>query len=192
MLDAALARSVLVPFHLPRQDLPVENTKVGPFLLIKRLGTTRRQKVFHARQIEQERDVALKFISVPPEIDRGTALGKIQREVAILKQLQHTNLVRVFGAGAHEEKIFFATELVEGESLAALLSRRGKLAPDLAVEYGKQISHLLEYLHNNEVLHSKLTPEKIIVTPDHKVKVADLRLNRSKKETMGRDTPPRI
>lgn len=159
----------------------MENTQVGPFKIIKRLGTNRRQKVYHARQTEQGRDVALKFISVPPDIEWTKALQKIQREVEVLKQLEHPNLVQVYGAGAADDKIFFANELVKGESLAAILSRRGKLAPDLAVEYGRQISHLLEYLHNKEIIHSKLTPEKILVTSDHQVMVADLRLNRSKR-----------
>ena len=67
------------------------------------------------------------------------------------------------------------------KQLAPILARRGKLAPDLAVEYGRQISRVLEFLHQNEVIHSKLTPDKIIITKDHKVKVADLRLNRSKR-----------
>lgn len=159
----------------------MDDTQVGPFKILKRLGTNRRQQVFHARQTEQGRDVALKFISLPPDVQWASALDKIQREVDVLKQLEHPNLVKVFGAGAAGEKIFFACELIEGESLASILARRGKLAPDLAVEYGRQISHLLEYLHNNEVIHSKLSPEKIIITKDRQVKVSDLRLNRSKR-----------
>jgi len=161
----------------------VENTNVGPFRIIKRLGTSRRQQVFHARQEAQQRDVVLKFINLPPSIEWEKALDKIERETVELRKLRHENLVRVYGVGVHEEesKIFFATELVEGEPLSAILARRGKLAPDLVVEYGHQIAEALKYVHNREIIHSKLTPDKIIVTPDHKIKISDLRLNRAKK-----------
>ncbi len=160
----------------------MENTYVGPFLIIKKLGRNRRQKVYHARQTEQDRDVALKFISVPPTIQWSTALDKIEREVNELQKLSHKNLVRVFGAGVSDDnKIFFATELVEGESLTSILSRRGKLTTDLVVEYGQQIAEVLRYLHSLDLIHSKLTPEKILVTPDHRIKISDLRLNRSKR-----------
>jgi hypothetical protein len=159
----------------------VEKTNVGPFLIIKKLGTNRRQKVYHARQTEQNRDVALKFISVPPTVEWRKALEKIQLEVNELQKLRHPNLVKVYGAGVDDDKIFFATELIDGESLSSILSRRGKLPPDLVVEYGRQIAELLRYLHSKDLIHSKLTPEKILVTPDHKIKISDLRLNRSKR-----------
>ncbi len=163
--------------------LPVENTKVGPFLILKRLGTSRRQQVFHARQEKQDRDVVLKFISIPPTIEWFKAIDKIERETVELRKLRHENLVRVYGVGVHEpdKKIFFATELIEGEALSSILARRGKLAPDLVVEYGHQIAEALQYIHNKEIIHSKLTPDKIIITSDHKVKISDLRLNRAKK-----------
>ena len=160
----------------------MENTYVGPFLIIKKLGSNRRQKVYHARQTEQDRDVALKFISVPPKVEWVKALDKINREVIELQKLRHKNLVTVYGAGvAEENKIFFATELVEGESLTSILSRRGKLTTDLVVEYGQQIAEFLRYLHSLDLIHSKLTPKKILVTPDHKIKITDLRLNRSRR-----------
>jgi serine/threonine protein kinase len=159
----------------------VENTQVGPFLIIKKLGTNRRQRVYHARQTEQNRDVALKFISLPPEVEWSKALGKIELEVGELQKLKHPNLVKVYGAGVHDEEIFFANELIDGESLSAILSRRGKITPDLVVEYGRQIADVLRYLHHRELIHSKLNPEKILITPDHKVKIADLRLNRSRR-----------
>ena len=160
----------------------VENTHVGPFLIVKKLGRNRRQKVYHARQTEQDRDVALKFISIPPTIEWSSALDKIEREVNELQKLKHPNLVQVYGAGVSDEnKIFFATELVEGESLTSVLSRRGKLTTDLVVEYGKQIAEVLRYLHSLDLIHSKLTPKKILVTPDHQIKITDLRLNRSKR-----------
>ncbi len=155
----------------------MENTQVGPFLIVRQLGNNRRQKVYHAKQIVQDRDVSLKFIKFPKKITWQTALKKIQVEVKELQKLRHENLVRIYGAGAHEEKIFFASELVSGESLSALLARRGKLTPDLVVEYGRQISEMLSYLHEKNLIHSTLAPTKILVTPDHKIKVTGLRLN---------------
>ena len=159
----------------------MERKSVGPFEILKRLGSNRRHRVFHARQTEQNRDVAIKFVKIPPTVEWESAVDKIKREVEQLQKLRHPNLVQVYGAGFEDEEIFFATELVEGESLATILARRGKLAPDQVVEYGRQICSVLQFLHERDLIHSKLTPEKILVTPDHQIKVTDLRLNRSKR-----------
>lgn len=155
----------------------LENTHVGPFLILKRLGRSRRNRVYHAKQTQQNRDVALKFITFPRKLPWESALEKIQIEVQALQKLRHRNLVRIYGAGAHEGKIFFASALIEGESLAALLTRRGKLTPDLVVEYGRQISEVLSYLHRQNLIHGALAPENILVTPDHQIKLTGLRFN---------------
>ena len=159
----------------------MERKSVGPFEILKRLGSNRRHRVFHARQTKQNRDVAIKFVKIPPTVQWESAVDKINREVTQLQKLRHPNLVQVYGAGFEEEDIFLATELVEGESLATILARRGKLAPDQVVEYGRQICSVIQFLHEHDLIHSKLTPEKILVTADHQIKVTDLRLNRAKR-----------
>jgi serine/threonine protein kinase len=159
----------------------VENTFVGPFLVLKKLGTNRRHRVYHARQTEQNRDIALKFLSFPSDVEWQAVLDKIEQESVELQKLKHPNLVKIFGAGVHAGQIFLATELVTCESLASVLSRRGKIAPDLVVDYGKQLAEALNYLHSRELVHSKLTPEKILITPEGLVKVADVRINRNKR-----------
>ncbi len=158
----------------------VEKLRVGPFEIIGRLGSNRRHRVFQARQTEQSREVALKFIRLPPDVDRVRAIGKIQREIGVLKQLDHPHVVKVFGAGVDDDEIFFACELVHGESLATLLSRRGKLAPDLAVDYARQIASALSYLHESDIVHGKLTPDKVLIDSNNRVHVLDVRLNRAK------------
>ena len=159
----------------------MERKSVGPFKILKRLGSNRRHRVFHARQTEQNRDVAIKFVKIPPTVQWDSAIDKINREVAQLQKLRHPNLMQVFGAGCDGEDVFFATELIDGESLASILSRRIKLAPDQVVEYGRQICSVLQFLHELDLIHSKLTTEKIMVTTDDQIKVIDLRLNRSKR-----------
>ncbi|MGI9496184.1 MAG: serine/threonine protein kinase [Mariniblastus sp.] len=158
----------------------MENTHVGPFKIVSQLGN-RRQKVYRALQTEQGREVALKFIKLPPTVEWDKAIAKIDREVIGLQALSHPGLVKVYGAGVDEQRVFFASELIEGESLATVLARRGKLTPDLVVEYGRQIADVLRYLHSKDLIHSKLTPEKILLTSEHRIKIADLRLNRPKK-----------
>ena len=59
----------------------MENTQVGPFKIGSRLGNNRRQKVFRAKQVEQDIDVALKFIGLPDGAKRQVAIDKIQIEV---------------------------------------------------------------------------------------------------------------
>jgi serine/threonine-protein kinase len=134
----------------------LENTRVGPFLIIKRLGKNRRQQIFHARQTEQDKDVALKFIHRPKNIAIEQALDKVQSEANRLKDLRHKNLARTFGAGAHQDKIFFASELIHGESLASVLTRRGRLATDLVVEYGRQIAEILRYIHEVKLIDARV------------------------------------
>ena len=158
----------------------METTHVGPFKIVSQLGN-RRQKVYRALQTEQGREVALKFIKLPPTVEWDKAIAKIDREVIGLQALSHPGLVKVYGAGVDGQRVFFASELIEGESLATVLARRGKLTPDLVVEYGRQIADVLRYLHSKDLIHSKLTPEKILLTSEHRIKIADLRLNRPKK-----------
>ena len=159
----------------------MERTQVGPFQILEKLGATRRQRVFRARQVEQNREVVLKFISIPPKYDRATALEKLNYEFTILRTLRHPNLVRTYGAGVDGDDIFLATEFIEGESLGSILSRRGRMAADQVVDVARQISLCLEYLHRQSLIHSKLTPDKILIDKQGNVLVTDLRLNRAKK-----------
>ncbi|HMP78298.1 MAG TPA: serine/threonine-protein kinase [Pirellulaceae bacterium] len=160
-----------------------ENTMIGPFYVERRLGRHRRHHVFRARQIEQNREVALKFITIPPHRDRQRALEKLQAEFALLRELRHPNLVRNFGAGVAGEQVFFAMELVSGESLAQMLSRRGKLSVEQVVDIARQVAAGLEYIHGQGLLHLKITPEKVLFDSDGQVRITDLRYHRRKKKS---------
>lgn len=159
----------------------MEKSHVGPFELLKKLGR-RQNKVYLARQTEQNREVAIKFIALPKKVGREVALEKLQAEFAHLRTLRHPNLVRIHGAGVDGEQLFLASEFVPGESVAALIGRRGRLALDQVVEIGIQVARCLQYLHEQNLLHCKLTPEKILLDEAGQVKITDLRLNRSKKK----------
>ena len=159
----------------------MENTQVGPFMVLTKVGAHRRHNVYHARQTEQGIDVALKFIKLPADVPRDTALAKINHESQVIKRLKHDNVVKLFGAGTHEDQVFFAHALVEGESLYALLTRLGRMAPDLVIDYGAQLASALDYLHHNELIHNNLSTDKVMITSDGVAKLTDVRLNRPRK-----------
>ncbi len=157
----------------------VDSQKVGPFQILQRLGS-KRQRVFAARHLQQDRTSALKLIAVPPHLTREEALRRIHKELRFLSRLRHPRLVQLFGGGMSHDQIYLEMELVSGESLAGILSRRGRLEWDLVVQYAIEIAEALEYLHSKGLTHGKLTPEKILIADGH-VKVTDLRLNRIKR-----------
>ncbi|MBL8891370.1 MAG: serine/threonine protein kinase [Planctomycetaceae bacterium] len=154
----------------------MDSEQVGPFQLLKRLGS-KRQRVYAARHLEQQRVSAIKLIAVPPHLTRDEALHRIHKEVRFLSRLRHPGLVQMLGGGVSHDQIYLEMEMVEGESLSSILARRGRLEWDVAVQFAIEIAEVLGYLHSKGLTHGKLTPEKILIV-NGKVKVSDLRLNR--------------
>lgn len=172
-----LRRVADVPPEVTGMRVDIE--QIGPFRILKRLGS-RRQRVYAARHVEQQRDAAIKLIAIPPKVSRADALQRIHKEVRYLSRLRHPGLVPLRGAGVSDDKIYLEMEYIEGESLAAILGRRGRLEWDVAVQYAIEIGEVLQYLHDKNLTHSKLTPEKILISRG-RVKVTDLRLNRTRR-----------
>jgi len=159
----------------------VKTKTIGPYALIDRIGSHTRHHVYSAEHLETGERVALKFVKMPSKVPRESAVKKIEFEANILKRIAHPNLVKIVDAGVHEDKAFFAMEPTTGESLSKMMGRRGKLAWDLSLEYAEQIARALDYIHELDLVHLKMTPEKILLTEEGQVKIADLRVNRAKK-----------
>lgn len=154
----------------------MDESRVGPFALEERLGPPRCQ-VYRALHVQQRRQVALKVVPVPLTANvHGRLL--FNDEMAILKRLQHPNVVRCFGGNLDERQGYIACEIVEGESLASLLARRSRLGWETTVEFALQICAALQAAQEIELTHHDLTPEKILITTAGTVKVADFRKDR--------------
>src|SRR5688572_8927151 len=128
----------------------MDQSRVGPFLLSQRLGDDPAGTVYHAIHAEQRKAVALKLFSVP--FATGADLSTdYAREWETVKKLRHPNIVRCYGGGFEEMQAYLAYELMPGETLAALLARRGKFSWEQAVEYALQIAAGLEFAHGQGV-----------------------------------------
>lgn len=156
----------------------MDQSRVGEFLLSQRLGEDAASTVYQAIHVETRKAVALKVFPAP--FASSPALGEeFAREWVAIKNLRHPNIVRCYGGGFEEMQSYLAYELVRGETLAALLARRGKLSWEQAVEYALQITEGLEIAHAKGIVHQSLMPDKLLVAENGQIQIADFRVDRS-------------
>ena len=150
--------------------------RVGPFSLEEKLGPAD-STVHRAIHLEQRKQVALKIFNVPFGATEHAG-GEFFAEIATLKELKHPNAVRCFRGKIEGNVGYIVWELVDGETLAELLERRQRLPWDQALEYAQSIAAALQAAGEQGLTHQDLTPDKIIIAKDGRVKVADFRKDR--------------
>lgn len=148
---------------------------IGPFELKAELGSGAMGTVFKAiyrQDGKPDRPVALKIISLGL-LGNDSAMARFKRESAILEQLRHPNVVRLFATGKYRQTPFIAMELVDGRPLDEILRDRGKLAWEDAVTWGKQLCDALQHAHDRGIIHRDLKPSNLMITRDGVLKLTD-------------------
>ncbi len=145
--------------------------EVGPFTLERELGRGAMGAVYLARYKDGRR-VALKFIGAGVAAN-PKAYERFEREAEILKQLKHPNIIRLFGHGKHQKMPYYAMEYVEGQTLAEVLLRRGRLPWEEVVALGKQLCAALQHAHEHGIIHRDIKPSNLMVLPDGTLKLTD-------------------
>jgi WD40 repeat protein/tRNA A-37 threonylcarbamoyl transferase component Bud32 len=158
---------------------------LGPYIVLERLGEGGGGQVFKARHQKLGRAVALKLIRKELLTD-AEVLGRFYREIQVVSQLDHPNVVRAYDAGPVGGTHFLAMELVEGTDLGRLIKKNGPLPVTEACEYIRQAACGLAHAHEKGLVHRDVKPHNLLLSkPDgpHSldlgtVKVADLGLAR--------------
>ena len=115
----------------------------GPFLNEKELGSGAMGAVYLARYIKNNHRVAIKIMSSAINSNASSSLvARFEREAEILKHLNNPNIVRLFGIGKFKGMRYYAMEVIDGETLEAILLRKGSFSWDETIELGKQIRGL--------------------------------------------------
>jgi serine/threonine-protein kinase len=133
--------------------------------------------VYRAHDRQLDRVVALK---VPrPELARDRAFREqFRREARAAARLAHPNVVAVHDSGEDRGLPWIVMELVEGQTLRALLDARGRLDPETSAELLGEIADALDHAHRHGIAHLDVKPENVLLTSDS-VKVADFGLVRA-------------
>ena len=144
---------------------------LGPYRVIRRLGSGGMGEVWLADDARLQRPVALKTLLAP---DRADALGheRLMREARAAAALTHPGIAAVHDVLDLDGQVVLVFEFVEGETLHARL-RRGPLTVAGAVDFAIQMADALDAAHRHGVIHRDLKPANVIITSDGHVKILD-------------------
>ena len=152
-------------------------TRLGPYLLVDRLGEGGMGEVFRARDARLDRDVAIKVLS-QRIASSGDALARLEREAKAVAALSHPNILSIFDFGREGDITYLVTELLEGRTLRRVLSEE-KLDDETVVRWGTTIAEGVAAAHARGIVHRDLKPENIFVTSEGRIKILDFGLART-------------
>lgn len=132
------------------------------YRVVALLGRGGMGEVYRADDLTLGQSVALKFL--PEEAASDAALlERFRGEVRIARKVSHPNVCRVYDVGEIDGLTYFTMEYVDGEDLASLLRRIGRLPNDKAVDIARQLCAGLAAAHAKGVLHRDLKPANIML-----------------------------
>src|SRR5271163_1012 len=143
----------------------MEQTVIGPYELIDRLGSGGMGVVYRARDTRLQRDVAVKVLSetyVGPGTPGHASHERFLREARAASSLNHPNICTIHDVGEHAGKPYLVMELLHGQTLRAAL-QGNPLPVDQVVDFGIQLARALEEAHAAGIIHRDIKPANIFV-----------------------------
>ncbi|MGA9532134.1 MAG: protein kinase [Anaerolineales bacterium] len=150
----------------------------GRYQLLRPLGQGGMAEVYQARDLNLQRDVAIKLLR-RDYINDSAFQARFQQEARAAANLLHPNIVTVYDFGHDQDRFFIVMEFVDGTDLKTLLRRRGRLPTDSAVHLMIQICSGVGYAHRAGLVHCDLKPHNLLVTADDRVKITDFGIARA-------------
>ena len=148
------------------------------YQIIKMLGEGGMGAVYKARDLELDREIALKVIR-PELTSNPEILQRFKQELILARQVTDRNIIRIFDLGEAQGIKFITMEYVEGQSLYDILRKQGKVPVDEAVEIMKQMLSGLRAAHREGIVHRDLKPGNIMRDAQGRIVVMDFGLARS-------------
>ncbi|XP_024014680.1 SNF1-related protein kinase catalytic subunit alpha KIN11 isoform X1 [Eutrema salsugineum] len=154
-----------------KQVSALPNYRVG-----KTLGYGTFAKVKLAEHVATGHKVAIKVLN-RNKIKEMNIVGKVQREIKILRMLMHPHIIRQYEVVETPDNIYVVMEYVQSGELFDYIVEKGKLPEDEGRYLFQQIIAGVEYCHRNRVVHRDLKPENILLDANCNIKIADFGLS---------------
>lgn len=145
---------------------------IGDYITSKTLGTGAFGQVVLAKKKHSETLYAIKSIS-KQSILRSQMGSQVKKEICILKDLDHPNIVQIYEVLMSTEFLYIVMDFVSGGELYSKITRTGKLSDGECRRYVKQLCSALSYCHAKKVCHRDIKPENILLDENDNVLLAD-------------------
>ena len=145
------------------------------YRVVSLLGRGGMGEVYGADDLKLGQRVALKFLPAD-RLNSNSWRDQFYAEVRMARQVSHPNVCRVYDVGESDGHLFLSMEFVDGEDLASLLRRIGRLPDDKAVEIAQQLCGGLAAAHRSGVLHRDLKPSNVMIDGKGHARITDFGL----------------
>lgn len=142
------------------------------YMMVTSLGEGGMADVYLAIDTILNREVAIKILRGELSSDPVTLL-RFQREANAASKLNHPNVVDVYDVGECDGRHYIVMEYVRGRTLKQLISQRGALDKEEAVDIMMQLTSAVEEAHKNNIIHRDIKPQNVLVKDDGTVKITD-------------------
>ncbi|HEX5107980.1 MAG TPA: serine/threonine-protein kinase [Vicinamibacterales bacterium] len=147
----------------------------GRYRLVSLLGRGGMGEVYRADDLTLDQPVALKFLPEDAALD-SSRLAQFHNELRVARQVSHKNVCRLYDVGESEGRRFLTMQYVDGEDLASLLRRIGRVPHDKAIQIARQLCAGLAAAHERGVVHRDLKPANVMIDGEGNALITDFGL----------------
>uniref|UniRef100_F6Z338 BR serine/threonine kinase 2 n=1 Tax=Xenopus tropicalis TaxID=8364 RepID=F6Z338_XENTR len=146
---------------------------VGPYRLEKTLGKGQTGLVKLGIHCVTCQKVAIKIVN--REKLSESVLMKVEREIAILKLIEHPHVLKLHDVYENKKYlwVYYFLEHVSGGELFDYLVKKGRLTPKEARKFFRQIISALDFCHSHSICHRDLKPENLLLDEKNNIRIAD-------------------
>jgi serine/threonine-protein kinase len=167
--DDAAADDAGGPLH---ERFPPGTIIAGRYRMLGPLGRGGMGEVYRADDLKLDHAVALKFLT-RALAGNPAGRGSLLTEVKLARKVSHPNVARVYDIGEAHGELFISMEFIDGEDLASLLRRVGRLTGDKILQVAQELCLGLGAAHDRGVLHRDLKPANVMLDGDGHVRITD-------------------